>query len=93
MKQAIFYNTTNGELFKDNFIPEETISPRLACLWVTIPVGKILQGVNITDINNPTPILVDLPKTESQKANEQVSALNEYLLDMQFDLCNQKLGL
>ncbi|MFA9465479.1 MAG: hypothetical protein ACERKN_14440 [Velocimicrobium sp.] len=62
-------------------------------LWVKIPTGKYAIGVDVTDMKNPTPILVDLPKTESQKANEQVSALNEYLLDMQFDLCNQKLGL
>jgi hypothetical protein len=76
METLIIYNKATGEIIYtvgNSGISQSDISG----LKYTVSDGKIIKSVDLT---TNTPVLIDIPKTDLELANERISLLENYIL-------------
>lgn len=90
MKALIIYGNT-GYVYQQMSGGYRKPEGGLDFLEVEIPEGKILKSINTTKTPN-VPIFEDIPKTESEKTQEQLLATQAQLVDLKEQILLKENG-
>lgn len=87
MKSLVIYDTT-GKIWL--IVHGETEVPQgLTCMWVDIEDGAILERIDVTDPENPTPVFSYLPESDIGRLQKSVVDLESQITDTQLALTEQ----
>ncbi|WP_238917268.1 hypothetical protein [Clostridium sp. YIM B02555] len=91
MKTLIIYDNT-GTIFSSPITGSyQKPQGQLNYLEIEIPEGKILKGIDTSKIPN-VPIFEDIPKTDLEKAQEQLLETQAQLADLQEQILLKENG-
>lgn len=80
MKALVIYDLT-GKIWNIVY-GEETAPQGLTCMFVDIPDGAQLTGIDVTDPGNPQPVYTYLPDSDIGKLQKQMATVKEQMTDM-----------
>jgi hypothetical protein len=84
MKTLIIYDNT-GKIFT-NITGFYIVPEGIQYLEIEVPEGKRVERVDTTDIENPVPVYVDIPKEEIVQLKDAVDTLIVDNLNMQMQI-------